>query len=323
MKRWTKEQTDYLINNYYKMHYEDMSKVICKSANAIRAKCFDLGLVKNSRWTEDEMSFLINHLNDMTYKEIAKALNRTESSVKTKAEKNGIKKRPYYCEYDFFKTIDSEEKAYWLGFLCADGWITENIKTNSGHVGIQLQIRDYEHLKKFNKSIHGNYKIEIGEKECKLSNPNKKNKFCRIRIHSINMVNHLKKHGFTNAKTYDLKFPNIQKNLYRHFIRGFFDGDGCVRMRNRKLVSGTNKTYPQCDITSNVESFLCELRTLLYDVGITSYICKDRNNFRLYISGLKSNMLFLNYIYENSNCYLDRKYQIYTNILQNVDCLAN
>lgn len=93
----------------------------------------------------------------MSTSDIAITLKRTTSAVKIKARKLGLSKYPYTCDYNYFDKIDSEEKAYWLGFIFADGYISVNENSNSGCVGIDLCLSDIDHLKKFNKSINGNY----------------------------------------------------------------------------------------------------------------------------------------------------------------------
>lgn len=326
MEKWTKEQEKLLIEKYMDTDYKTLSNILNKTEGAIRVKCFELNLVKKNRWTTDEISYLKENYSKMSRSEIAKYLNRTETSVKVKANKMGIKRYPYICDYEYFKNIDTESKAYWLGFIYADGWVTVNSNTNSGHVGIQLQKNDVNHLKKFNKDINGNCPITFGEKACTISsNPEKLNPYCRIRIYSINMVNDLINHGVNSNKSYDITFPDIQENLIRHFIRGFFDGDGCVRSRTRKLSSGKTKQYPVCDISCHEKSFLESIRSHIYSKGINSYIYPDGTSFRLYLSGLDDNITFLDYIYKDSIVYLDRKYKRYQEIKKYIehDCLAS
>lgn len=326
MERWTKEQENLLIEKYMDTDYKTLSNILNKTEGAIRAKCFELNLVKKNRWTIDEIDYLKENYSKIPRSEIAKYLNRSETSVKVKANKMGIKKYPYICDYEYFKNIDTESKAYWLGFIYADGWVTVNPNTNSGHVGIQLQKNDANHLKKFNKDINGNYPIAFGEKACTISsNPEKLTPYCRIRIYSINMVNDLITHGVNSNKSYDITFPDIQENLIKHFIRGFFDGDGCVRSRTRKLSSGKTKQYPVCDISCHEKSFLESIRSHIYSKGINSYIYPDGTNFRLYLSGLDDNINFLDYIYKDSIVYLDRKYKRYQEIKNYIDhdCLAS
>ena len=328
MERWTNEEEKYLINNYMTTMYCDIAKILNKTEGAIRAKCFDLNLVKNNAWASDEIEYLKENYNKKSIKEIAKYLNRTENSVHLKANRNGLKKSPYNCNYDFFKNIDSEEKSYWLGFIASDGWITINEKSNSGTIGIELQYRDINHLKKFNKSICGNYKIDTLNKTCEVSPyPDRIHKMCRIRIFSIDMVNDLYQFGVTTDKTYNFHIPNIPENLIRHFIRGYFDGDGCVRTRTRKLASGQTVEYSLCDFSSVDINFLEELRQYIYDkLDICSYIYTAESGCgRLCIHKNKHTTAFLNYLYNDAEIYLDRKYEKYLSIINNTthESLAN
>lgn len=171
----------------------------------------------------------------MGYEEIANELDRTQAAVSIKAKKLGIHKSPYFCQYDYFEKINTEEKAYWLGFICADGWINQNHTTKSGTVGIELQYGDIDHLKKFNKSINGNYKITDRWRTCSLSNNDKLHHMCCIRIFSKKMYDDLCNLGLTNDKSYTLKFPNISNTLIVPFLRGYFDADGCLSYKNHKL----------------------------------------------------------------------------------------
>ena len=328
MERWTKEEEKYLIDSYKTTMYCDIATVLNKTEGAIRAKCFELNLVKNSAWSCDEIEYLKNNYSKKSIKEIAEYLNRTESSVRLKANRNGLKKSPYNCDYDFFKIIDSEEKAYWLGFIAADGWVTVNELSNAGTLGIELQYRDINHLKKFNKSICGNYKIDMVDKTCKVSSyPDKVHKICRIRVFSIDMVNDLHKFGITANKTYNFHIPNIDESLMRHFIRGYFDGDGCVRIRARKLASGKSIEYPLCDFSSVDINFLEELRQYIYyKLGICSYIYTEKSGcYRLCIHKNEHTVGFLNYLYNDAATYLDRKYETYLSIVNNTmhESLAN
>ena len=318
MERWTNEEEKYLIDNYMDTMYCDIAKALNKTEGAIRAKCFELQLVKNNAWTEDEILFLKNNYNKLSVKEIAEYLNRTPNSVRLKANKSGCKKSPYNCDYNFFKTIDTEDKAYWLGFIAADGWVTITPESNSGSVGIELMHSDIKHLSKFNKSIHGNYKITTRDKKCKISTqPEKTHKMCQIRVFSIDMVNDLRQFGISPNKTYEFNLPNFSDNLMRHFIRGYFDGDGCVRTRKYKLASGVVVEYPLCDIASVNNIFLEQLREYLYrELGICSYIYLEQSGvYRLCIHKNEHTIKFLNYMYDNTKLFLDRKYNKYLSII--------
>lgn len=320
MERWTNEEEKYLIDNYMNMMYCDIAEVLNKTEGAIRAKCFELNLVKNNAWSDEEIEFIQNNYQRLSVNEIAKYLNRTTNSVRLKANRCGCKKSPYNCDYSFFKVIDTEEKAYWFGFIAADGWVSVNSLTNSGCLGIELQYGDTNHLKKFNKSIGGNYKITNRERTCEIDPKyNKVSKESCIRIFSIDMVHDLMNVGITATKTHDFSFPTwMDDSLYGAFIRGYFDGDGCVRTKIRKLASGKVVEYPLCDIISANKDFLDKLRAILYDkLGVCSYIYADKNCHRLYIHKNEHTLKFLDYIYKDANIYLDRKYNKYLSIVKN------
>lgn len=256
-------------------------------------------------WSKDEIEFLKNNYMNMTNKDIASKLNRTKTAIDLKINKLGLKKSKYNYNHNFFDEINMEEKAYWLGFIFADGYIINGVKGNEycNELGIELQASDNEHLRKFNKSLHGNIDIKYRTRQCNLNN--KFYKTCFIRLYSKQIVESLIKHGITNNKSLKIEFPMLEDELIRHFVRGFFDGDGCIVKNNH--VNG--KSYVRCDFTSGSEIFINQLRNILYDKGIKSYIVKDKDNsYRLIIGGMVNCDNFLNYIYEDSNIYLDRKY---------------
>ena len=131
-----------------------------------------------------------------------------------------------------FDSIDTEEKAYWLGFIFADGTINssplEINKKPKYTIEISLKADDFHHLKKFNtfmKYKKNGVKIQdakCGKVICKR---------CRWTITDKHLWETLNNYGCTPKKSLTLKFPdeNIfkSKDLIRHFIRGYFDGDGC------------------------------------------------------------------------------------------------
>jgi len=146
-------------------------------------------------------------------------------------KKNGIEirqtsetARKFYCNSAYFKEIDTEDKAYWLGFIAADGYISKT-KYKNDVLGISLAVKDYSHLEKFKKSI--SYTGDIKEY---ISSGYAKSKYSRIAIRDSNVVNDLLSHGIKYNKSLTLDFDSIlvPDFLMNHFIRGYFDGDGCI-----------------------------------------------------------------------------------------------
>jgi hypothetical protein len=149
----------------------------------------------------------------------------------------------YYYNENYFTQIDTEEKAYWLGFLYADGYIEpiyrkQKIKAMRAVIG--LQEADRNHLEKFLIHIESNAPITQN-----ITILNHKNYYSnRVRINNTKMCKDLIKLGCVNNKSLILKFPNddiIPKHLIRHFIRGYFDGDGCVYYKEGEKIDNRNK----------------------------------------------------------------------------------
>lgn len=204
--------------------------------------------------------------------------------------------KKYHYNEDYFKEIDTENKAYWLGFIYADGCIN-NIK-NSKSLEIILTHSDKQHLYKFIKDIDGS------NEQVKDKNVNLKGKVypsCRVVVSSTNMCDDLISNGVTSRKSLTKEFPkHLRKDLVRHFIRGYFDGNGCINTSgNRRRIS----------ITSN-EQFLKSLINIFKELGVTpTKIIKDkRSKAKSYEKGGEGALKILSYIYSDSNIYLERKY---------------
>lgn len=309
---WNDKEIDYLVNNFQFMTNEEIGKHLGRTAQAVCAKCFDLDLYKKELpWTDEEANFVKENYMEMPNMDIAKLLNRTKDAVQLKARRLGLKKYPYYCDYHYFDNIDIEEKAYWLGFLTADGWVNKNDKNNAGVTGIELQYSDIGHLKKFNKSIGGNYQIIDRWKPCLIAkDPDKKYHTCIIRIFSITMYNSLVEKGFAKNKSYDFHIPHLRKDLIRHYIRGYFDGDGCFTFTNKSFHINfiTASKILNDDIAKILKSegfnftennYINSFDTIMYKINI--YRQHDKINF-------------LDWIYQDCNMYLDRKYKKYLKV---------
>ncbi|PYY28346.1 LAGLIDADG family homing endonuclease [Paenibacillus illinoisensis] len=253
-------------------------------------------------WSEAELNFLRKNYKTMTYKEISKQLNRSKAAIDLKINRIGLKKSKYTYDHDFFEKIDTEDKAYWLGFIYADGCISIKEEINSCELSIKLQKNDAEHLKKFNKSLNGNIEVTTFDRTSNFDN--KLYGGCQIRIYSQQMVRDLQNCGITTNKSLTISFPTLEQELIRHFVRGFFDGDGCLTKNNHK----NGKSYVRADFTCGSEVFVHQLRDILYKSGINTYIHREPERpYRLVIGGMKNCDKFFKYIYDDATIYLERK----------------
>ena len=235
----------------------------------------------------------------------------------------------YYYNEDYFKKIDTAEKAYWLGFLYADGCITrfyrnENLKSMS--LELTLQDEDYAHLVKFKEALESNVPIQH-----KIIN--NKYKSDRIVINCTSMCRDLIKLGCTPVKSSTLEFPNndiLPDEYLRDFIRGYFDGDGGVSYTEGIYYhKDRNKQYNQysyvCYFCGN-KQFLAKLKHILEcnNVKVSDLRQDKRSNaVNIYIHGNENIEIFKNYIYTNNCVNLSRKYDKFFFISNNKDLHIN
>ena len=131
--------------------------------------------------------------------------------------------------HDFFKNISTELQAYLLGFYTADGSIDEKRKT----FRIHLSIKDSELVYLYKDIISPDARLFSVADNYKTTGRDGKeitgHGSIGVDISSAILVNDLVELGIGYKKTYsDLTIPNIPENLIRHFVRGFFDGDGSI-----------------------------------------------------------------------------------------------
>lgn len=310
---WTQDQIDYLIDNYCYKTNDEIGNKIGRSGRAVSYKAFELSLSINENWSNDEINIIKTNYLNMTMNELQQLLpGKTKGDILSYCHKLGLTRTKKTCKRDFFNVIDTEEKAYWLGFIFADGYISYSEKNmKKGQLattyctGIKLKWSDREHLKKFNKAISGNYKVfkEINHPD---GFRKQTTEAAKILVYSQQMYDDLNKY-FDRDKTYTAKFPDIPENLMRHFIRGYFDGDGCFTFTDRTFdveFLGASKDFHEglknilCEYGFN---FTCEIKTNQYETDM----------YHIHINRNQDRCKFLDWIYEDCNIYLDRKYEKY------------
>lgn len=241
-------------------------------------------------------------------KETGLSAKKITKFLKEKKLWTGHKSLSYYFDEFFFDKIDTEEKAYWLGFIYADGYLTSN--TNA--IGIELDAKDKEHLEKFKNAIQAELNVKIYHKNSTYGPQTN----CRFMIHSKHMHSILLSHYKSVHKTFEGEFPKIDKELERHLIRGFFDGDG-------SLTYSQKKDYSKYLATPSV-GFIGTKETLEYIENITHMswhwskrMKNNTNNFQICCGNVSQVLSFLHYMYDDATIYLDRKYERFQFVLNN------
>lgn len=143
--------------------------------------------------------------------------------------------KKYTLDENYFEIINTPSKAYWLGFLYADGCILVRERNNKKSYVLEVSLceDDISHLEKLKMSLKSNAPIKH-----KII----KNKYnaCRINICNKKICEDLINLGCTPKKSLTLTFPNedkVPKELIPHFIRGYLDGDGCIYNNGEGSVS--------------------------------------------------------------------------------------
>lgn len=227
-------------------------------------------------------------------KEIADELGIYYTTVSYILKSFGIKLSKAQFNEHIFDEVDTEEKAYWLGFIYADGCISDN-------GSLELGIKDKEHLDKFKSFL-------------KSKNPIRTKHYKQYTSYSLmNKSKHLRdiliSYGCTPRKSLTLKFPDMRifqdSSLVIPFIRGVFDGDGSIGIDKYRNCT---KPYPRVNIIGTQDIVTNCLKYTNIENLVTKY--GNGNYYQTNFSHTKA-MLFLNTIYKDANVYLDRKYNKY------------
>ena len=220
-------------------------------------------------------------------------------------------RRNYKINADFFEKIDTEEKAYWLGFIMADGCIL-TCNNRSWAMSIALAEEDGYILDRLQNSLSIDVKIPIKtEIKKKETHQNKKS----IRFYNNKLCYDLIQLNCTPRKSLTLDFPpenSIPDHLIHHFIRGYFDGDGGFitqkRRNDRSLYVKIVSSFIFLDKLLKVLSKF-DIKGRIYNCGI------NESTSQLRLSQYES-LKFYKLIYKDATIYLDRKFNLFTNFLK-------
>jgi hypothetical protein len=258
-------------------------------------------------FNEEEINFIKNEIiklnqQGISFTQISKMLNiervnirrwMKELNYNIVNEQNKLKIRK-----NLFEVIETEEDAYWLGFIYADGYIADN-----GQFEISLKSNDYPHLLKFaNYCEFDKNKVKQNQKT------NFKNSFrTRMSFATQQLKENFLKHGVVPRKSLILTFPTwLNESLYSHFIRGYFDGDGCICIRKNK--HSITKTVSLLGTKEFLEVILNYFK---FDLKIMKKNKKHLTNTYCIVFRKKESIIFLDFLYKKSSIYLDRKYNLY------------
>ncbi len=206
----------------------------------------------------------------------------------------------YKYQQDIFEIIDTAEKAYWLGFLAADGCNYQ--REHNASIILNIHEKDIEHLEKFKQFCHTDAEIKsyIGYKGFSNQTP-----MCKITLNSKKISNDLIDKGILPNKSLILQPPHILKEFYKPFILGYFDGDGSI-----SKTSQYNNYSISIQGTKEILTWICEV--LDWDAKLEKRnINSNNNSYYIRCGGTNKPYQILNQLYNSCEIHLDRKYNIY------------
>ena len=193
--------------------------------------------------------------------------------------------------------------AYVLGFFTADG---NMIRNKRGAHFIEFTNTDKDLLQKIRKLICPEHKISIRDR-----NGNWRTAY-RIQIGSKKIYDDLITLGLSERKSKKIEFPKVPKEYLSHFVRGYFDGDGCVTISKYKRANRGGKFAKTI-----LSGFICGSRNFLKDLhkklkrftGLSGGILYYHDGGNRLTFSVKDSLALYNFMYKDvkNNLFLSRK----------------
>lgn len=223
----------------------------------------------------------------------------SEDIVRRWMRENNIstRTRKYALDENYFENINSPECAYWVGFLSADGYVS-----GRGELVLELQERDYGHVEKFKKAINSSAPIRIikcGEFKQFIH--------YRIYIRSKKMVVDLNNYNIVPNKSLIFIPKNIPEDLFKYWIIGYMDGNGCILLAKGRIKISFTGTYETLSI---IKSFFQSNNQIRKE-----HRCEN-NTYSFTLEVAKSEHFLFEINYKNLPFGLERKKSIIAPFVQ-------
>lgn len=273
----------------------------------LREEGVERDLVKKPTYCSIEEDIVPLWKDGISLREIAKKFNTTHTTLSNKLKELGYTVENLHTKCKFnenvFNEIDTEEKAYWLGFIYADGNVaTLNSKGLGYKFTVTLKLGDIEHLRKLSRFMeHETENIRIPK--------NAKTPQCVFEIGNKHLWYRLNELGVIPNKSLKITFPEQSifksQDLIRHFIRGYFDGDGCISYDKLKYT-----IIPRLSMLGT-KDFLSRVADIINYNKDKIRTRKSKHEYFEIKLNSKDSEKFMHYLYDDCTIYLDRKYNRY------------
>jgi|688.fasta_scaffold401782_1 hypothetical protein len=259
--------------------------------------------------TEDEF-YLSKRTKDGLRERCKLCMNESSKNNILKSKNPNYKKRvkKFYNE-SFFEKIDTEEKAYFLGLIYSDGSLQNDSDKGLYNVNITLHIKDKDILEKFIQCVNG--EMELWK--------HKQRDMVELKLNGKKIVNDLEKIGVYPNKTFTIDYPMIDENLERHFLRGYFDGDGCIRINTDKRDGSKRGDLRIVSGSINMLNKINERMNFLFGTNMNKlYGPKNKEYKFIGWAGMSDIEKIYNGFYLNSDLFLKRKKTIFDEVVETI-----
>lgn len=230
---------------------------------------------------------------------ISRYYKTNEVFVSRILKRNGISVRPpesyrkYQLNEGYFDEIDTEEKAYWLGFIMADGCIGDDRM-----LLVRINKVDLVHLEKLRTALGSDALIREEARD-----------MVNLTVCSRRLASALKKYGVVMNKTFTAALPQLPNNLKRHFIRGYYDGDGCLT-----VSKDFKKAYISIAGTLDMTKAIQDIWVTEMGLNETKIIPRKSIHVLQY-GGRRQSIKIAEWLYRDSTVWLNRKLDKFNGLL--------
>lgn len=260
--------------------------------------------MKKIEFTQDQLvDIYFKYENNWSQQKIAQFYSVSRTVIKRILNQSDLllrqRTKKYYNDDDIFEEINTSEKAYWLGFLAADGCNYQ--REHNASVILNLHQKDLEHLQKFRQFCNSQAEIKLYTFDRGYSN---NTPMAKIIINSKKMSQDLYNKGIVPNKSLILDKPNISEQYYLPYILGYFDGDGCIGKTSQYnnycvSVQGTKETLEWINSLLNISSKLEKRNNT------------NKNSFYIRCGGTQKPYQILKQLYDSCETHLERKFKLF------------
>lgn len=316
-KIFNDKQIEFILSNYNKLSNLEIAKRLGEdykqhqinrvlNGYGIYRKKEGAYLRKNSiKIDNDKIQMIKENYKNMDKNALSEIIGLTPKQITYIANKIGLRKKREFNK-NYFANIDTGTKAYFLGFIYADGYIVYNQENHNYELGMELQCKDDYILHVLNNELNASFSIyhkEAGEHAI-YGKMIHRNESSVIRVYSKNIVEDLIALGIVRNKTYQDVLPKVKDEYFFDFLRGYIDGDGCY-------YKSKNNVYMH--ITSYSKSNLIKIQNKLFDFGIeTKVYSENKHKHRLFCVNTDYMKILVNRMYyrEDVVCLSRKKEKI-------------